>query len=618
MVSSMETVASHNQLQTLKRTLQERLHSELPVDLGFQVQCLLKQGTLLVLAQHQATTIENPQQVFKVLQQTILAQPSQLSSQARLFLRVAGEKQPYAGGAFTISSQVQKSLEVSAVESKTDSSLQVVETSASPSDEQSQTTKLSPEDKNVESAIVYLRQPRNTIVKQPAAKIGDRSLTVTNPERRSKRGSPLLFLLIAGLGIGTVCFASAFYAFTRPCTIGECYILRKAERLTRNVAQRVPAETNPQRLQLAQNQLIEATEGLETIPVWSSDRSRAQKLLQENRDRAKELELMVTAMDKGMAAALMSQNPPHSLEKWEKVKALWQEAIAPLLAITPQSYIYTLREEKLQEYSSNVAEINKRIEWEREAQEKLALAKRDADVAIALQGIAQSLEDWQRVEQTWEDAVNALSNVPQQTMAYLEAQQLLVAYQSGLASARSQHTKEEFSANTYYEAVYLANKARDSEQHDELSEAVDYWRQALTYARQVPSDTFHYAKTQPLISTYSASLASAETKLRVARNLETARFDLNRVCAGSPKICDYNLTDKLITVQLKRDYMTTVRETFITAGSLGNYDTLAQMDLHLESLRSALEAISNKTRIPLELYNHHGELMGPTYLPTNI
>ena len=616
----METVARQDELPILRRILQERLQSEHSSGKRFQVQCLLKQGTLLVLAQHPADPVTNPQPIFKVLQHAILAWQPKLSSQVRLFLRVAGEKQPYAASAFTIgSSNASASSNASVRESGTDANLTVVDTPPS--------QKQSPDPLEAESALVYLRQPTEITVKQPAVKITDNSLApiekpknrgslVTYPESTAKQAFPLS-LLAAGFGIGIVCFASGFYAFTRPCTIGECPRLQKAEQLSRNATQLVREKTDPQVLQLARTQSIDATNGLEAIPLWSPHRDRARELLQENRDRVRELGLMVTAMDKGMAAALMSQDPPHSVEKWQQVQALWQEAIAPLLAITPDSYIYPLREEKLQEYSSNLAEIKKRIDWEQQAREKLAAAEREADVAIALQGIAQSSEDWQRVQQTWQHAVSALWEVPKGTMAYLEAQQLLVPYQSGQASARSRQTKEEFSANTYHQALYLAEKAKDFEQTNEFSQAVDYWRQALTYARQVPSDTFHHAQTQPLISAYSASLASAEDKFREARNLEIARTELDRACTSLLKICDYHLTEQLIAVQMKRDYMRTVKETFITAGSLGDYNTLIKMDAHLESLRSALEVISNRTGIPLEMYNPNGELMG-RYVPTSI
>ncbi|MBC6421210.1 MAG: hypothetical protein GDA38_06340 [Hormoscilla sp. SP12CHS1] len=432
-----------------------------------------------------------------------------------------------------------------------------------------------------------------------------------------------LLLLVAGMGISIVSFLGAFYALTRPCAIalraryaneGRCVPIETASELISSAAATAESEKNTAGLKLALEKLVTATQDLEKIPLWSGHHARAQQMLESNQRQAQNLDLMVRAMDKAMSAAIMSQDPPHPVEKWQEMKLLWQQALSLLSIITPDSYVQELRLKKIQEYGANLMAISKRLKLEKEAQIQLEAAKELASITLARQGIAQTLENWILVQATWSEAVNKLSAVNKGIMAALEAQQLWVAYQSGLASARDRQTREEFSATTYQEALRLAKQAKSFSEQQEYAQAVSNWRLALTYAQQVPKDSFHYPVAQPLISSYSASLAAAEVKLRVALVLKTARAHLSRACAGIPTICEYNVTENLITVQLKPEYVRAVKETFITAGNRGDYDTLVNMDEHMGSLRAALQAISDNADIPLELYDQYGQLKG-SYVP---
>ncbi len=433
--------------------------------------------------------------------------------------------------------------------------------------------------------------------------------------RQKSRPTQYKLLLVAGMGISIVSFLGAFYALTRPCAIvGRCANIETASELISSAAATAESEKNTAGLKLALEKLVTATQDLEKIPLWSGHHARTQQMLESNQLQAQNLDLMVRAMDKAMSAAIMSQDLPHPVEKWQEMKLLWQQAIALLSIITPDSYVHELRSKKIQEYGANLVAIEKRLQLEKEAIEQLEAAKELASIALARQGIAQTLENWILVQATWSEAVNGLSAVNKGTMAVLEAQQLWVAYQSELASARDLQTREEFSSTTYQEALRLAKKAKSFSEQQEYGQAVSNWRLALTYAQQVPKDSFHYPVAQPLISFYSAFLAAAEVKLRVALVLKTARSHLYRACSGIPTICEYNVTENLITVQLKPEYVRAVKETFITARKRGDYDTLVNIDEHMDSLRAALQAISDNADIPLELYDQYGQLKG-SYVP---
>lgn len=592
----METAARQDRLHNWQQRVQQELQSRLSADM--QVWCKLQQETLLVLVQHGADPVDK-QQTFQGLQQALLAQPLPAVRQVKMFLRVAGQKQPYADRDFTIISQV-----------------------APGKAQQHRSVVFLPRPQQSSSSGLGAQRWGSYIINhlQTSRQKGWKSKLLASTEERSLRKQKLpsrlgLLLIVSGVGIGIVSFLGAFYALTLPCALsGQCVPIETASELISGAAATAESEKNSAELKLALEKLATATVELEKIPLWSGHHSRAQQMLESNQRQAQNLDLMVRGMDKAMSAAILSQNPPHPVEKWQEMKLLWQQAIALLSIITPDSYVQELRSQKLQEYGANLAAIDRRLQLEKEAIEQLEAAKELASIALARQGIAQTLENWILVQATWSEAVNKLSAVNKGTMAEIEAQQLWVAYQSGLASARDRQTREEFSSTTYHEALRLAEKAKSFSEQQEYGQAVSNWRLALTYAQQVPKDSFHYPVAQPLISSYSASLAAAEVQLKVALVLKTARAHLNRACSGIPTICEYNVTENLITVQLKPEYVRTVKETFITAGNRGDYETLVNMDEHLDSLRAALQAIGDNAGIPLELYDQYGQLKG-AYVP---
>jgi len=121
-----------------------------------------------------------------------------------------------------------------------------------------------------------------------------------------------------------VYFLGAFYTLTRPCAIalraryangGRCVPIETASELISSAAATAESEKNTAGLKLALEKLVTATQDLEKIPLWSGHHARAQQILESNQRQAQNLDLMVRAMDKAMSAAIMSQDPPHPVEK---------------------------------------------------------------------------------------------------------------------------------------------------------------------------------------------------------------------------------------------------------------------------------------------------------------
>ncbi|MBD2071305.1 hypothetical protein H6F93_27955 [Leptolyngbya sp. FACHB-671] len=121
-------------------------------------------------------------------------------------------------------------------------------------------------------------------------------------------------------------------------------------------------------------------------------------------------------------AAKAGQNPPHSVEQWLQVEALWQQAIQGLEQVPNDDLVgYAEAQRLLAEYNANLGQIRVRQENERisvaalqRAKDQIAWVNNYVDGDIGY--IASELQS----------IINDLEKVEEGTTAYLEAQELLL------------------------------------------------------------------------------------------------------------------------------------------------------------------------------------------------
>ena len=619
----MKTAVPQDEIKILKQLLQQRLQEQAALQVPFQVQCVLKDGDLLILVQHETSGASNPSSIFNTLHQAIESLPPSVSGssyqQVHIYLRMAGQKQPYAADDFTIDTPVSSRAKASELENVL--ALEEEDHPANPWDYQ--TREVDPAAPGgrwtVDFSSDEIDSSQSTDV---ASSLGNSSKSKSQVEFQSQRrssneetssGVPLP-LLAVGAGMAGLLSFGGVYALTRPCVMGTCPQLLTAQQLSQDSIQTVRKAKSAQELAGAQQQLVQANQLLQSIPPWSRHHATAQKQLESYTTQSRRLEGILTALNKANEAAQKSLNPPHSVQEWQKIQSSWGEAIAQLRQVRPNNPVYPLAQQRLQDYQLNLAIVTQRIKTEQQAEQKLIEAKQTAQVAQARMGNARSFENWQQVYSSWQAATNALTTVPPTTMAYKEAQQLLLNYRPKLIAARDRSTKEQISANNYNQAVSLAAVAKRLEQQNQWSLAVATWRQASTFAQQVPTGTFYYAQTQQLIDAYANALKQAEASLRISLIQQKARLDLNRTCGGITRICNFTVTNQGINVYLTPDYYNRVVRTAATANMSGDYNTQVALQDHIQTLQAALETISENANLPLALYDHRRTLLG-TYSP---
>ncbi|MEA5419465.1 hypothetical protein VB712_09525, partial [Spirulina sp. CCNP1310] len=417
-------------------------------------------------------------------------------------------------------------------------------------------------------------------------------------------------VIIAGTVISLTLFFGSIYALSRPCVLRSCRTLTVAQTLANEAVETLQDPPSGPAVLQAQEQLDRALFLLGTIPAWSGKYDEAQALLRGYGRTVDNATVLVDALKTANAAANLTQNPPLTVAQWQASLDQWQGAIAALESLEPQDDFYRFARQKVQEYRQNLTIIQERLATEQKAVENLALAEEAAKVAEVRLNIAQSLADLELADRTWQTALNALKQVPATTTVYSEARRLLGLYQPKATLAANRQTQERFAQNAYNQGVRLAEQANAAAAQNRWEDAIAAWQQGISSIKQIPQDSFNYIQAQPLLEVYAQGLSRAESRLEGSLQVRQAKVDLNQVCTVEGKqICVYTVTNEKLTVRLTPAYVERVRQTSEAARSQNNIEAQAGVMDHVFALEQALERVSDRTKIPLEIYTTNNVLV---------
>jgi hypothetical protein len=646
----MHSATRLDDLKILECFLQNSLHAHLGRIIPFRVQCLYKDDTLWVLAQHPADTAIDIPDIFKVLERALQAEEPKVPLTVKLYLRAEGNQRPYSHQSFSVYPLVKKTIPGEAAPEMTAMSEDriALERDAHPPNQNARRSSATSdldrpqrgEDLQAEPHLQYADPHQNSdstpstipeimsslndfpqsnsaedrLVKIDADVFAadiENSFGATrddddhNPPAKPKR--KLLAPILGVLGLLAI-GSGAAYMGTRPCVLSTCPELNTANQLTQSslAVVNTPGVTGQQVL-IAQKQLRQSVENLESIPVWSGSHGNAQKTLQATTAHAADLDTAVIAMNRAYKAATMVKNPPIPLAKWQESKQMWTDSIANLSTIPTSSQIYPLARQKLIDYRGRLGDIERRISIETTADQKLKSAVDGINAATQSQLTASSLVQWRAVKTQWTQASDQLNSIPPSTSAYGQAQELLKSYQAKITTAQEKVLEEDKAAQNYQLAVKLADAAKVSQKNKKLAEAVSEWNQSVVAIQSVPQNSVLYAQAKPLVFEYTKNFQQAETKLKTTQKISLANKDLQRTCAGSPQICTYAINNKSIVVRLMSLYTQTLSQTAMAASTQGDSTAKTGIINHVNTLGNALQTISENAKLPLEIYGADGK-----------
>ncbi|WP_339376806.1 hypothetical protein [Nostoc sp. 106C] len=655
---SMTVAVQQEDLQLLTKTLQELFLAEVPSGGVFQVKCAVNNDGLMILIQHPIGLTVDTQIVFQVVEDAIRSVPTQGEQNVQCFVRVFGEKRPYTKRSLYINQRVEMdeinlypTLQATALEESTGNSSgnrlifppfsvpisddRSIDETDSPFTPPFSTASLdetdspftppfsaasldetdSPFAKNI-SATSFLDETDSSFTRSTSVASSDETEHeeafdpfAGSPDLlTSKRAKPIKSILLGGACVGIVVLAGGAYFLTSPCVISQCKEIQTAEQLKTESRRLMRHAKSEKELVAVQQQLKASSSDLEKIPSWSPQYQKAEELQASLSGSSEKIDQVVKALQAASLAMSKTKTPTNSLEELQARQKLWRRAIVPLEAIGSNSELYDLAQVKLLSYRVGLKTVNQQLLGAEKWLKKLNAAQAVANAAAQQETMIQSLRDLQKVQSTWQVAVNALNIIPRTSSVYQQAQTLLGEYKPKLAAARDRATKEQLAAKTYQQAISTANQAKAYEQKQQWQPAVLQWEQALQSAKQISDDSFQYRLAQTLIEPYSAALKQAQAKLEMANSLQQTRTDLNKLCTNGMRICTFTIDNRGITVQLTREY-DLARQSTSTSPNANppKSNVIADGNQHLQMLQQALGVISDNAQLSLSIYDSQGK-----------
>ncbi|BAU43490.1 hypothetical protein O77CONTIG1_03319 [Leptolyngbya sp. O-77] len=627
MIDGMVTATPPSELHRLGFQLQTLLQRAQPGLPPVQVRCALREGVLMVLVQQvspdpgAASAVRRLEtfeasEMFACLEDELRRSPPNLSPakspdsptpvrplSVRVYLRAAGQPRPYAIHQFRLDGSVpsasdrdqtrpQEDSQHKDKEDKYEDKLNTFVSAAAP-ERLSRSTQDAASLDAADSAEALLPDSAQDLI---MAETGRFAL-------------PRMAIALA-VGVAALAFGGTFYALTRPCVMGGCAELQTVERLHQAVSQQLSQGATLQDVSKSYTQLTDASYRLSRVPRWSRHYAAANQMQQQTESTVAALGQVLSAQATATEAVEMAQNPPHPLEVWQRAQALWEKAIAQLQQVSESSPVYDLAQQKRLEYAENLAMIEQRITLEQQAQDWVNRARQAVELAEARQGAATSMDTRLEAHGTWRTAIALLQQVPETAMAYAEAQQLLALYQPRLLDSSARLQQEETAVAAHRRALRLADLAALAEQRRQWSQAVQHWQGALAAAQQVAVGTTVHPQVQPLLSSYRASLAAAQEKLKGAIAAQAAEQDLERNCSGTPRICTYAQQGSVMQVRITPSYDRVLQEAAAITQVTQETDPDSAIMAHFNPLLRAIATVGETAQIPIEVYNADGSLFG--------
>lgn len=538
-----ETIATANgqvNLQKLEERLQKSLNSESLADIPLQIHCLVRETALTIFIRYPETAIVSPKKIFARLREAI--KEEQISPEYAVSMYLIWQGQEQADSFTHLLAEAPDTQQLEATSNR----------------------KL-----------------------LPGAKASKKR------KLNYRRGA------IASLtGLGIVISIASAYALTRPCVMDGCMAIPQTSARVSAILKTAGDDASERDLASAQQQYKQAIATLETIPVWSKNYAQAENLRKDYQQDLENLNSIIASIATAKDAIATMQNPTQT----PLSQQLWQAAIAQLQTISSDSQWYATAQNRIKTYKNNLDSIEQRDIAQKQAGDRLIAAKEAANIAQIDQNTAQTPAEWQAVSTDWQKASEHLKKITPQTTSYAEAQKLLPLYTQQLVAARTRQKQEESANNLYQKAVAQAKLASAAEKTQKWSEVTNYWQSALTYASQVPKNTFLYRKVEPSIATYTVAYNRA-------MQFQQADLAFGQLCGQEIQICSYTLSDNNIKVKLTAAYMERVQNTALQAQTNANAQTQTDLLNYISALEQNIQALANNLEKRIDVYNADGQVV---------
>jgi hypothetical protein len=407
---------------------------------------------------------------------------------------------------------------------------------------------------------------------------------------------------------GLILVSSGLFAvaLTRPCVVGQCERLEEAQAHYEQAATTLAIDPSSADLDTARTDLQQAIERLAPIPSWSGAYDAAQTDLQRYRQDLQAVQAILQAQTTATEAAELSQNPPHTVDRWVTIHLLWQRAIDQLETVPDTSPAYDYAQKKRSEYRANHSAIGRRIIAEEEAEANFNTALQTGMLAQQRMESANSLAGWQLAAKEWQAAIKGLSLIPQGTLIYDQAQAQMREYQQHLHRTTNQSHLEDASVHNYDQAIRAARAAAAYEAQGQWSLAVNHWQRAVASAQQIPSGTILAEEGALLLETYEPALLNAQGRLRSAVAIQNLTTTLGSLCSGVDGACTVREDLTQVQITLATPYAESLRRAITPPAADGTFGFTQALSPQTQALIEQVTTLSHQVNRQVAIYDSQG------------
>jgi hypothetical protein len=439
----MNITVEQQELLLLGDILQKRLAAKVTDIRDFQVKCAIKNDLLMILTEHTSDVTVNTQQVFEVLAQTLQSQFNYKTQHIQFFLRVFGDKLPYAKY-FLDSPMPTAEKELSLTEPIPDSFVSSPKASfLNPLDSILQNLS---EDEDKSQEINQGSDPFVHIPDQPEKRYLLRSFPPA-----SIIGTTVFIVFL---------YLSGTFVLHRGCVILECKELQTAKKFKGEYQQQIKSTKTDLELLAIQQKLDEVVADLQKIPQWSPRYRESQELVANLSQKSLKINQVLLALRTAISVEKRNLDPAKSSDELRNRQNLLRQAITRLNTVKHESEFRQLVQRNLSRYENSLNTITQQLIKEETWLKKIASAKTLGDAAIKGQATAKSVTDWQQVKFNLQTAINSLKTIPEDSFGFQDASKLLATYQSKIIVADDNAKKEKLSTMSSQEVLAVMNQVK--------------------------------------------------------------------------------------------------------------------------------------------------------------
>ncbi|MFM5886932.1 MAG: hypothetical protein ACKPFD_09865 [Dolichospermum sp.] len=441
----MNITIEQQELQVLSNILQTRLAAKVRNIRDFQVKCAIKNDLLMILTEHDSEVTVDTQQVFEVLAQTLQSQFNYKNQHIQFFLRIVGDKLPYAKY-FLDSLMPTVKKDTSLIEPIPDS---FVSSPQAPFLNNSSPDSILHNPSGHEDPFHEIAQESDSFVYVPGQPKKRHLLRSFPPASIIGTSVFIVFLYLSGT-----------FVLHRGCVILECQELQTAKKFQGEYQQKIKSTKSDLELLAIQQKLDQILADLQKIPQWSPRYRESQELVKNFSQKLLKINQIVQALQTAKSLEKTTINPPQTSRELRNRYNLSKQAIARINTIKPESEFYQLVQGNLPKYQNSLKVINQQLIKEESWLEKIASAKTLGEAAIKDQVTAKSVTDWQQVKFNLQTAINTLKTIPQDSFSFQDASKLLAAYQSKIIVADDNLKREKLLAVSSQQVVTFMNQVK--------------------------------------------------------------------------------------------------------------------------------------------------------------